>query len=396
MKTGFDLASGSRIAFAAVVFLVGMLAIFKPPSYSFWKLSIVVMEGGHYAVLPLLLLALWTFNSGGPGRVAAVLFLGAAVLFALTSLRALGAAAKLEKEFTAKWGTDMKPPVGTFQRERTLSLSDLFQGVPVPADSPRTLVYARKSDRDLKLDFYPAVKGASAKVGAGPAPCVLVVHGGGWDGGARSQLADLNAFLAAEGYAVASLEYRLAPKHLYPAPVEDVADAIAFLRARAGELGVDASRLALVGRSAGGQIALQAAYTLKDPGIKGVVAFYAPADMVFGYSLPTNPLIMDSRLLMKQYLGGGYEDHPGNYVASSPVEHLDKSSPPTLLLHGRPDVLVSYRHTVHMRAKMESLGVRHFIVDVPWGAHGFDYVFRGPGSQISLYFIERFLAGVLP
>jgi acetyl esterase/lipase len=209
-------------------------------------------------------------------------------------------------------------------------------------------------------------------------------------------LADLNAFLAAEGYAVASLEYRLAPKHLYPAPVEDVADAISFLRARAEELGIDASRLALMGRSAGGQIALQAAYTLKDPGIKGVVAFYAPADMVFGYSLPTNPLIMDSRLLMKQYLGGGYEDHPGAYVASSPVEHLDKASPPTLLLHGRPDVLVSYRHTVHMRAKMESLGVRHFIVDVPWGAHGFDYVFRGPGSQISLYFIERFLAGVLP
>ena len=403
MKFGFDFTSASalRIAFAAAFFLAGLLALFKPPSYSFWKLSIVVMEGGHFAVLPLLLLAFWSFKSAGSGRAAAVLFLVAALLFAFTSLRALGVAAALDKEFAAKWGTDLRPPSGSFQRERTLSWVDLFNGIPVPTDSPRTLVYARKSDRDLRLDFYPAAgvpvaRDPAAKRGARPAPCVIVVHGGGWDGGARSQLADLNAFLAAEGYAVATLEYRLAPEHLYPAPVEDVTDAIAFLRAHSADLGIDSSRFALLGRSAGGQIALQAAYTLKDPGIKGVIAFYAPADMVFGYGLPTNPLIMDSRLLMRQYLGGGYEDHPENYVASSPIEHLDKSSPPTLLLHGRPDVLVSFRHTVHLRAKMEALGTRHFVVEVPWGAHGFDYVFRGPGSQISLYFIERFLAGVLP
>jgi acetyl esterase/lipase len=59
---------------------------------------------------------------------------------------------------------------------------------------------------------------------------VVVIHGGGWDTGNRRQLPELNSWLARAGYAVASLDYRLAPEHAYPAPVEDVRDAIAFLK----------------------------------------------------------------------------------------------------------------------------------------------------------------------
>jgi acetyl esterase/lipase len=378
----------ARLAIAGLLFLAGLLAVCKPPSYSFWKLSIVVMEGGHFAVLPCLLAAWLSFRSSGNGRVAALLFLAAALLYAVTSLRALATARGLQREFTSTWGSPAAPARG-FQRERPLAFPDLFLGFPVGDTAHTTLVYKQRDGRDLHVDFYPAA-------GRRPAPCVIVVHGGGWDGGSRKQLATLNGFLAAEGYAVASLEYSLAPKYQYPAPLEDVADALAYLKSHAPGLGIDSSRFVMMGRSAGGQIALQAAYTLKDPAIRGVIAFYAPADMVFGYSLPTNPLILDSRLLMEQYLGGGYPDHPEAYVASSPVEHLSAACPPTLLLHGRADVLVSFQHTVHMRERMQKLGLRSFIVDIPWGAHGFDFVFRGPGSQLSLYFIERFLAGVAP
>ncbi|MDB5047130.1 MAG: lip2 [Fibrobacteres bacterium] len=402
MMIHFASRTGVRLFLAGVLFLAGLLAVCKPPSYSFWKLSIVVMEGGHFIVLPCLLLAALSFRSGVLDKLAAALFLGSAVLYAATSLRAIRVAGGLEKEFAASWGNPA-PPAGGFQRAKALSFPDLFKGVPIGDTAFTTLVYEHRDGRDLRLNFYAAAgprpsADGNATAASHPrlAPCIVVLHGGGWDGGVRSQLPDLNGFLAAEGYAVASLEYRLAPKYRYPAPVEDVADALAYLRAHAAELGIDSARFVLLGRSAGGQIALQAAYTLNDPAIKGVIAFYAPADMVFGYSLPTNPLIMDSRLLMRQYLGGGYPEVPENYLGSSPVEHLAPSSPPTLLLAGRADVLVSFQHTVHMRAKMGALGVRHFIVDVPWGAHGFDYVFRGPGSQISLFFIERFLAAVVP
>lgn len=407
MKSDLTLWTGLRLVAALALFLAGLLAVIKPPSYSFWKLSIVVMEGGHYLVPPLVILGLWGMAGTASARAAGILALAAAGLFGTTYVRAVRMAGILEKEFEAKWINGRIDPAGgakansnrDWRRASPISLREMFTGVATPSQAFKTFVYKQDEGAaaaDLKLDFYPASLPPSRS--APPprlAPCVIVIHGGGWDGGARSQLSPLNAFLASEGYAVATLQYRLAPKHRYPAPVGDVADAMAWLRGHADELGIDTTRFAILGRSAGGQIALQAAYTSRDPAIKGVIAFYAPADMVFGYSLPTNPLIMDSRRLMVQYLGGAYPDVPANYVASSPVEHLTAASPPTLLLHGRPDVLVSWQHTVHMRAKMDALGVRHFIVDVPWGAHGFDFIFRGPGSQISLYFIERFLAEVL-
>ncbi len=376
-----------RLVLSIVLFLLGLLAVVKPPSYSFWKLSIIIMEGGHWLVLPLLLSAWLSFRSGQSGRIAGQIFLGAALLYSVTVIRAYATAHKLELEFAERW-SNPSPPVNGFRRASTLSFLDLFRGIDHPKPVVTTYPYAKREGRELRLDFYPALGAAK------PAPCVVLVHGGGWDGGARNQLPDLNAWLSAEGYAVASLEYRLAPKDIYPAPVEDMRSALDWMRSHAGELGIDATRFVLMGRSAGGQIALQAAYLRPDASIKGVIAFYAPADMVFGYSLPTNPLIMDSRQLMVNYLGSKYEDKPEAYVASSPVEHLTATSPPTLILHGRADVLVSYQHTVHMRAKLKPLGVKHFEVDLPWAAHGFDYVFRGPGSQISLYFIERFLAEV--
>jgi acetyl esterase/lipase len=387
-----------RLSFAVVFFLAGLLAVFEPPTYSLWKLSIVVKEGGHFLVAPCLLLAWLHLRAGRAGAWIAALLFASSLLFSATFLRAIPVAGKLEREFSAGWekaGDSLRPPSGRLRRTKALSFADLFKGVPEGGASFETFAYARKDGRDLRLDFYaparPAPDGAAARI---PAPCVIVVHGGGWDGGDRAQLSPLNGFLASEGYAVAALQYRLAPRYRYPAPVEDVADAIAWLRARADSLAIDPDRLALLGRSAGGQIALNAAYTLKDPGVKGVVAFYAPADMVFGYGLPTSPLILDSRKLMRQYLGGGYDSVPDAYAASSPVEHLGPGCPPTLLLHGRPDVLVSFRHTAHMRDKMRALGLRCFVVDLPWAAHGYDFIFRGPGSQIGLYFVERFLAEV--
>lgn len=375
-----------RLGLAILLVVAGLLAVVKPPSYSFWKLSIIVMEGGHWMVIPSLLLAWLSFAGGASGRTVGQLFLVAAVLFGLTAFRAWHTAAQLRTTFGAAWSA-VNPPEGGFLRASPLNPLDLFRGIPVPSAASQTFAYVRRGNHDLKLDFYRAA-------GSKPAPCVVLVHGGGWDGGARSQLPHLNAFIAAEGYAVATLEYRLAPEYIYPAPVEDMREALGWLKAHAFDLGIDPERFVLMGRSAGGQIALQAAYVDPDPAVKGVIAFYAPTDMVFGYSLPTNPMIMDSRLLMVKYLGGKYETRPQAYVASSPVEHLSAATVPTLLLHGRSDVLVSYQHTVHMREKLETLGVKHFEVDLPWAAHGFDYVFRGPGSQISLYFIERFLAAV--
>lgn len=375
-----------RLFLAVCLLLASLLAVFKPPINVLWKLAIAVQECGHYMVLPCLLLAWLGFRAGFSGAAASGIFFAAALLFASPLLRAMTTAHRLEKNFSEGFGKAVPGYASPF-RASTLDWKQLLTGVPLPEAKPKTLYYASRDSIRYALDFYPTARPH--------APCVVVVHGGGWDSGDRTQLEPLNRFLVAEGYAVASVDYRLAPKYQYPAPVEDVDAALAYLRRNAGELGIDSANLVLLGRSAGGQIALQAAYQgARGEGIRGVIAFYAPGDMVYGYSIPCNPLILDSRKLMEVYLGGSYSQVPANYVASSPIEALRAGSPPTLLLHGHPDVLVSYQHTVHMDAKLNALGVPHFIVDLPWATHGFDYFFSGPGSQISLYFIERFLAKV--
>jgi acetyl esterase/lipase len=150
----------------------------------------------------------------------------------------------------------------------------------------------------------------------------------------------------------------------------------------------------LLGRSAGAQIALLAAYTLHDADLKGVVDFYGPADMVWGYSIPANPLIMDSRKVMENYLGGSYQKVPQNFVASSPLEFVDKTSIPTLIIHGDNDVIVSPEHSRRLNLKLQQNGIKHFLLKLPWATHGFDYNLNGPGGQLSTYTVERFLKAV--
>ena len=373
----------ARLILSAAVFLAALLNFAPPPNNALWKLSVIVLEGGYFVVIPCLLLALIP-GGGLAGKIAAALFLFSAVLYATPLLRGIKTASRLEHDFASGFGKNLLPQA--FHRLQPVSFKDLLFGYPYPRIEPRTAAYAKRDSGELLLDFYPAPRKN--------APCIIVLHGGGWDSGDRKELAQANAVFASLGYAVAAIDYSLAPRHPYPAAVVDVKDALDFLRAHAGEFGIDPSRFVLLGRSAGGQIALQAAYTLKDTTVRGVISYYAPADMVWSYSIPTNPRIMNSRKLLEQYLEGGYPQKPENYRASSPLESVEASSPPALFLQGGADVIVSPLHVVHLEEKMEKIGTRYFTVNLPWATHAFDFVQAGPGSQISLYFVERFLAEV--
>jgi len=236
----------------------------------------------------------------------------------------------------------------------------------------------------VTLDYYPSqIKGAR--------PCVIVVHGGSWAGGDSKQLPELNSYLAQKGYNVAAINYRMAPKWQTPAPVEDIENTFAFLRQHSEELQIDTNKFVLLGRSAGAQIALLAAYTLHEPALKGVIDFYGPTDMVWGYSVPSNPLIMNSRKVMGQYVGGTYSEVPQKYFNCSPVEFVTKNSVPTLMIHGMNDVLVSPEHDRKLIKKLKPDGVKYYWLQLPWATHGFDYNLNGPGGQLSTYAVETFL-----
>lgn len=369
-----------RLILLVLLFLTSLLTLFTAPAYYLWLLAVLVGEYGLFFIAAtLILLISGRFIKSKYNRVGTLTGLLALLIFLLPITRAYLISRQLPAQMVKVLSLKPNDDLHSF------TLSKLFQKDPVSL--PKTFTYVNYPDTSLTLDYY------SSKV-TGKRPCVLVVHGGSWSSGDSKQLPELNTLLAGKGYQVASINYRLAPKWHNPAPVEDVRAALAYLSRYADELQIDTTKFVLLGRSAGAQIALLAAYTLKHPGVKGVIDFYGPADMVWGYSLPAPKLVMDSRRVMANYLGGYYPQVPQNYKASSPVEYVDSASVPTLIIHGANDALVAYDHSRRLNDKLQQFGVPHYWLSLPWATHGFDHHLNGPGGQLSTCAVLRFLDGV--
>ncbi|MBS7564625.1 alpha/beta hydrolase [Mucilaginibacter sp. Bleaf8] len=373
-----------RLILLIVLLLISILVVFNAPTYHLWMLAIMA---GEYSLIfiggtMLLLLSGWWV---GKYRLAGTLFgVTALLLFLWPIVSAWRIGKTLPKEM-----------------DKALLLCGAPAAQPLPApftfgrlfknadqQSYKTVTYVSYPDISLTLDYYVA----AAK---GKRPCVVVIHGGSWSSGDSRQLPELNTYLAKAGYQVASINYRLSPKWKSPAPVQDVDAALTYLRNHADELQIDISQFVLLGRSAGAQVALLAGYTLPHAGIKAVVDFYGPADMVWGYSVPASKLVMDSRRVMANYLGGYYPQAPQNYAASSPIEFVNRQTVPTLIIHGGNDVLVAYEHSRRLDAKLQSNGIPHYWLQLHWATHGFDYHLNGPGGQLSAYAVNRFLQSVV-
>ena len=123
------------------------------------------------------------------------------------------------------------------------------------------------------------------------------------------------------------MNYRLAPKWKFPAGRDDVLSAIAYLKVYGPEFGLDPNRLVLLGRSAGGQLALLAAYTANEPAIRGVISVYGPTDLKFGYDRPAPKNLLDTRGVLETYLGGPPVKADEAYFAASPINFVTANSP---------------------------------------------------------------------
>ncbi len=368
-----------RMIYASACLLVSFLAVFRAPEYHLWMLAIIVTEWGHMlAVLSLLPFAPgWSTTKGG--RISVVIAVVAALLFLTPLLRSRTVAANLPKNMEAVFGpSDIS--------SNPLSLINLLVGVPLSPIRQTTEQYARSCGEVLSLELY---RPASAPK---PSPLIIVVHGGSWQSGSRLELDPLSRYLAARGYAVASVDYGLAPRSIFPGPVEDIRDALAFLRRRSSEFGLDTTRVVLLGRSAGAQIALAAAHDLEPlPGLKGSIVFYGPNDLFLAWRVPGPKRMIDSRKLLRQYLGGSPAEEPERYAQASPLLSAGKRSPPTLMIHGGRDEMVWPLHEYRLSEKLKAAGVPHYFLNMPWATHGCDYNFNGPCGQISTYAVERFL-----
>jgi acetyl esterase/lipase len=372
-----------RLLWSLFAFLLSLLAAVPAPTYLLWQVAVLVTEFGHWLAMLALGALLPGWRRSRSGRAGAVLSIGAAALALSPLLRAAPVALQLPGQLDAAFG-----PFPRSDNQAPLRAVDLFRGVAVSTIVPQRLVYSQPEESELALDFYPPA-------GTTAAPLLIVIHGGSWQSGDSTQLAPLNSHLATRGYAVAAINYRLAPRWIFPAARDDVRAAITFLKTRASALRIDPDRIALLGRSAGGQLALLAGYTANDPAIKGVISFYAPTDMPYGYANPANPAVLDSRGTLAAYLGGTPESAPDAYRDASPIAFVGPQTPPTLLIHGPRDELVRYAQSTRLAERLQAESRPHLLLNLPWATHGCDYNFSGPSGQLTTYAIEHFLATVM-
>lgn len=361
--------------------LSSLLTVFRAPTNHLWYLAILVTEFSWVFIILIFCLLLLP-STVAPYTILNITFgMVAASLFTLPYLQAWRLAKGLPDDFKNKFaGKDFNFPSLQFKPWQFLT------GMATRKTACQQFAY--DPVHGLSLQFYPGQK-------KGIRPCVLVVHGGSWAAGDNRQLPELNRELAKAGYHVASINYRLAPNHLYPAPLEDVNTAITYLQQKASELSIDSNRFVLLGRSAGGQIALSAAYTLHNPSVKAVIDFYGPTDMVWGYENPTSPLVLDSRKIMEDYLGGTLNEARDQYIHSSATESVTTRTPPTLMIYAENDPLVSPRHGTRLQLKLKAMNIPHYELYLPWATHGFDYTLNGPGGQLSTWTVKAFLHAVL-
>ena len=380
-----------RFISGAVLLAVAALTRMPAPTDLLWKISIAATEGGHWLALPALFPAFPRSGQGILGKLGGLLGLAAAVLFVFPLYQAYEFNANLPGQLQTVFGREQRER-GRFSegvRREPFVVADVLTSVPSRPIRIEQRVFGTLDGEKLTLDvFRPGYEHA-------PLPGVLVIHGGSWQNGDSREFVQLNAYLAARDFVVFSVNYRLAPKWKFPAGRDDVLSAIAYLKVYAKELGLDATRLALFGRSAGGQLALLAGYTANDPSIRGVVSVYGPTDLRYGYEHPARKNLIDTRNVLEAYLGGSPSSADEAYFAASPINFVSSSSPPTLLIHGLNDGHVSPEESERLDARLTQASVKHVLVRLPWATHGCDWSFKGPCGQITTYAVEHFLERVM-
>ena len=269
-------------------------------------------------------------------------------------------------------------------------------GIPGQSDTHELfedVVYAVADGFPLRYDHY------RPRRATGPAPAVVFVHGGAWVHGDPSQAAGNALHFARRGIATISISYRLAPRHRFPAALDDVRRGLRHVRAHAAELGVDPDRIALMGLSAGAHLAMLAHVAAGLPAlapelpaelsdvaetIRAIVLHYGPYDLARRRPFP------DGFDPIAELLGERLGDEAWVRLAS-PVHHAERASAPVLLVHGTADAVVSYRESERMHAALERAGKTGELLLLEGAPHAFQTDWRGEANRRANAATDAFL-----
>ena len=277
----------------------------------------------------------------------------------------------------------------------TLSLRDYSEAAAPDA----TYVYDMPDGEPLSLDVY---RPPAAMRFARPGPVLVMIHGGGFVGGTRRLAAANMRNYAGRGWTVVSVDYRLARpgRPTWNLAADDVRCAMAWVAAHAGALHVDTSRLALNGASAGGNLALAAAYTRKaprpgcGPALPPVAAVVARVPLVDPAASWDHGGEMQQvqRRLMRAYFGGSPAEVPARYRRRDVRRRLTPGLPPTLIMAAANDPILPIASARDLAARSAALGNRITLVVFPYAGHDFNAAYEGIPNQTVRQIVTRFLA----
>lgn len=300
---------------------------------------------------------------------------------------------------------------GLTTRERASSPTLPGAGQPAPSASPeasptpaqtaalpephrgveRDITYCEADGVPLKADIY------FAQSSPGGSPLLIFIHGGGWTSGSRSGGMGFEGLppLTAAGYTLASIDYRLAPQYKMPDMIRDVKCAVRSFRAHAAEYGIDPERIAVLGASAGGQLAAMIGtadasagfdtgeYSRYSSRVRAVVDMAGPADF-------RTPFFSNYRQAALQIFGTSDPNDP-LFQASSPVNWVSPDDPPFLILHGEKDESVPLSQSQELYEKLTAAGVRAELVVIHNAGHAMDSPDQSPTRAELVQKILEFL-----
>ncbi len=233
----------------------------------------------------------------------------------------------------------------------------------------RDLVYKRVNGTVLTLNLY------RPEEVSGPLPVIVWIHGGGWRRGRKEQCPAVA--LVQDGFAVASIDYRLSSAAPFPAQIEDCKAAVRWLRANASTYHLDADQIGAWGMSAGGHLAALLGTSGGVPELEGdgdnmqySSRVQAVCDVAGPADLPAMPNLGAKRIAaIEGLLGGPLEKNKVKAIAASPIHYVSKDDPPFLIVHGERDRVVPVEQSQHFYEALQNAGVNATLKILPEVGH---------------------------
>jgi acetyl esterase/lipase len=246
--------------------------------------------------------------------------------------------------------------------------------IPASVMFEEDISYSSPGGERLALDM------ARPKDAKGLSPAIVCIHGGGFRAGNRQHHDALCIQLAERGYVAVTVTYRLAPKHQFPAAVNDVKAAVRWLRANAAKYGIDPNRIGATGDSAGGHLALflgltgdvaefdaaAGGNTDQSSRVNCVVDVYGPSDFTKSYDKS-----VDAAEVLPLFLGGDLKTALHQHIVASPLNWVTPNAAPTLAIHGTKDAYVAHEQAVWLIDRLKSAGVDAKLLTLEGAGHGF-------------------------